>query len=112
MTEAHSPAALQGYTVSVRTLRGRLIAHIEKAALLRLGAANDDSALLLTLEQHLPRLHALALQLAARGAHGVVTVRAEDVWWAEAHARPAAACAVGNATGRGRPLRQDLRQQG
>jgi hypothetical protein len=80
MTRRRSAPEIHGYTISVRTLRGRLIVHVEKEALLRLGASSGDAATLLqTLNRHLPRLHGLALQLAACGLKTEVTIGAADV---------------------------------
>lgn len=56
--------------------------HVDSAALLKLGAVDGDAAsLLITLKRHMPRFHALALQLAARGLKTEVTVAPGDVWW-------------------------------
>jgi len=74
--------AIRGYTISVRTLRGRLIVHIDASALVQLGASGEDHEdLLRTLNRHMPRLHALALQLAAQGLKTEVTIGAADVAW-------------------------------
>ena len=54
--------------------------HIDKSALVQLGAASDDDEdLLRTLNRHMPRLHALALHLAAPGLQSEVTVGADEV---------------------------------
>ncbi|MBB1600467.1 hypothetical protein A9977_10490 [Variovorax sp. UMC13] len=80
MITARSTQAIRGYTFSIRTLRGRLIVHVEKEALLQLGASEgDDSTLLQTLSENLTYLHAVALQLAAGGLKSEVTVGALDI---------------------------------
>jgi hypothetical protein len=82
----HSFKPIAGYTTSVRTLRGRLILHIDIGALLKLGASDgNEAAQLATLYRHMPRFHALALQLAA-GLKTEVTVEAADVGWNAAEA--------------------------
>lgn len=80
VTTRRSAPSIRGYTISVRTFRGRLIVHVEKEALLQLGASNGDAATLLqTLNRHLPHLHVLALRLAACGLKSEVTIGAADV---------------------------------
>jgi hypothetical protein len=81
MTTTTSPAQpIRGYTTSIRTLRGRLVLHVDRGALLKLGASDlDEATLLTTLQHHISRLHALALQLAAPGCKSEVTVGASDV---------------------------------
>ena len=82
MTNTPSTEAFRGYTVSVRMHRCRLIVHIGQDALVKLGARPHDGAdRLRTLNRHMPRFHALALQFGARDAGSEVTIRADDVWW-------------------------------
>ncbi|WP_220811727.1 hypothetical protein [Variovorax sp. UMC13] len=82
MTNPTSPEAFGGYTVSVRLHRRRLIMHVAQDALVKLGARPHDGAdQLRTLNRHMPRFHALALQFGARDAGSEVTIRADDVWW-------------------------------
>lgn len=79
MTVPIPPCTVRGYTISVRTIRGRLIVHVDKSALVQLGAADDEGDLLRTLNRHMPRLHALALERAAEGLCSEVTLGAGDV---------------------------------
>ena len=63
--------------------------HIDKSALVQLGAASDDDEdLLRTLNRHMPRLHALALHLAAPGLQSEVTVGAAELGGVAARRSP------------------------
>ncbi len=82
MTNTLSDDAFRGYTISVRMHGRRLIVHIDQDALVKLGArARDGADQLRTLNRHMPRFHALALQFGARDAGSEITIRADDVWW-------------------------------
>lgn len=79
---APAAAHFQGFTTSIRTGHGRLFVHVDKGALCKLGASRaDDSTQLRTLQRHMPRLRALALQLAALNAAHEVSIGETDVWW-------------------------------
>lgn len=73
---------LDGCTTSITTAQGRVIVHISKTALLELGADDEHSSLTSTLRLHMPKLRALALQLADREKTNQVHIRDTDVWWA------------------------------
>jgi hypothetical protein len=82
MPYASSFEPVPNFTVSIRTIRGPLTVHVKKEALFKLGAIDADEATQLrTLDRHMPRFHALALQLAARATTHVVAISAADVWW-------------------------------
>ncbi|MDB5826909.1 MAG: hypothetical protein JWQ73_1129 [Variovorax sp.] len=71
---------LAGYTISIRTPRGRILVAIEAEALQKL--RDDENARLLSvLAKHVERFRAVALQQAARADTSSVVIRAEDVWW-------------------------------
>ncbi len=76
---------LDGCTTSIATAQGRVIVHISKMALLELGADDEQSSLTSTLRLHMPKLRALALQLAHREKTNEVHIRDTDVWWASLH---------------------------
>ena len=63
----------------------RLIVHIDQDALIKLGARPHDSTdQLRTLNRHMPRFHAMALQLGARAIGSEITIGADDAWWSAA----------------------------
>jgi hypothetical protein len=72
-----------GFTVSARTVRGRLLITIDRDALKKLERPGVDASLLSVLARHMPRFHALALQMAAD--HGVnhVVIEAKDIHWTD-----------------------------
>jgi hypothetical protein len=73
----------KGFTTSIRTAGGRIMVHIDKAALIKLGAVDEIGSLLHTLDVHMPRFHALALQKAHREGRNHVAIGGSDVWWAD-----------------------------
>lgn len=82
MTSTPSNETFHGYTVSVRMHGRRLIVHVGQDALVKLGArAHDGADQLRTLNKHMPRFHAPALQFEALDAGSEVTIHADDVWW-------------------------------
>lgn len=84
MTQPHQDFA---FHTSIRTASGRVLVHITRAALDKL-RSDTDSSDLSVLARHLPQVHAVALQLAARSSGPDVTVDAGDVWWRPEAASP------------------------
>ncbi len=76
MTDSHPPEAAAGYSVSVRTPRGRVFVRVEAGALRKLGAADDAFSMLSTLDRHIHRLSEIALRRAERDRSRQVTLRA------------------------------------
>lgn len=73
---------LKFFTTDITTVHGRVVVHILKNALLQLGAGDDEHSLACTLRRHMPKLRALALQLAHRENTNEVHIGNTDVWWA------------------------------
>ena len=71
-----------GFTTSIRTGGGRLMVHIDKAALIKLGAVDEIGSLLHTLDLHMPRFQVLAMQMARQTGRSRATIMGPDVWWA------------------------------
>jgi hypothetical protein len=83
MTPYLPAGPVRSYTISVHTFRGRVLVHIDKAALIKMGALEcDQRDLLRTLQRHMPRIRALALQLAARESGNEIIIKVDDIWWA------------------------------
>ena len=73
---------LNVFTTNITTVHGRVVVHILKNALLKLGAGDEEHSLVRTLRRHMPKLRALALQLAHRENTNDVHIGNSDVWWA------------------------------
>ena len=73
--------SLNVFTTDITTFRGRVVVHILKNTLLYLGAGDEAKSLASTLNRHMPKLRALALQLAHRENTNEVHIGKADVWW-------------------------------
>lgn len=60
---------------------GRVQVRVNPEALAALGAYDSEESRAATLARHMPRLRALALQLAGRSRCPEVTIRSADIWW-------------------------------
>jgi hypothetical protein len=60
---------------------GKVTVRVNNEALVALGAALDEESRTATLERHMPRLRALAMQLAGSRRSGEITIRSADIWW-------------------------------
>ena len=79
--DAAATVASQDLTTRIVTPQGWVQVDIDKEALLRLGAQDEAASLQATLSRHLPRIHALALQLAWREPGATIRIREDDIWW-------------------------------
>jgi hypothetical protein len=75
------PPSVTAFTISVRTLQGRILVDVTREALLKLRRPAHDASLLAVLSRHAPKFRAVALQLAHRNETCHVTIDAESVWW-------------------------------
>lgn len=69
------------FTISVRTLQGRVFVTVAEAALSKLAPPSRDAEPLTILARHAPRFRALGLQHAHRDRTAHVTIDADAVWW-------------------------------
>ena len=76
-----SLGGMNTFTTNITTVRGRVVVHILKNALLHLGAGDQENSLACTLRRNMPKLRALALQLAHRENTNEVHIGNSDVWW-------------------------------
>ena len=81
MSDLDSSPSLNVFTTNITTSRGRVVVHILKNALLQLGAGDEEKSLSNTLGRNMPKLRALALQLAHRENTNEVHIGQADVWW-------------------------------
>ena len=81
MPDPENSPSLYVFTTNITTSRGRVVVHILKNALLHLGAGDEAKSLASTLRRHMPKLRALALQLAHRENTNEVHIGKADVWW-------------------------------
>ena len=81
MSDLDSSPSLNVFTTNITTSRGRVVVHILKNALLHLGAGDEEKSLSNTLGRNMPKLRALALQLAHRENTNEVHIGQADVWW-------------------------------
>jgi len=75
------PPTVTAFTISVRTLQGRILVDVTREALLKLRRPALDASLLAVLSRHAPKLRAVALQLVHRNEACHVTIDDESVWW-------------------------------
>ncbi|MBT2303595.1 hypothetical protein J7E70_24410 [Variovorax paradoxus] len=70
-----------GHQFVIENSRGKVMVRVNNEALIALGATPDEESLAATLDRHMPRLRALAMQLAGGSRCSEITIRSADIWW-------------------------------
>ncbi|MBT2325461.1 hypothetical protein J7E62_24315 [Variovorax paradoxus] len=70
-----------GHRFVIENSQGKVTIRVNNEALIALGAMPDEESMAATLERHMPRLRALAMQLAGGDRCEEITIRSADIWW-------------------------------
>lgn len=81
MPVSSSELKLPGHHFVIENSQGKVTVRVNNEALIALGATPDEESLVTTLERHMPRLRALAMQLAGGSRCSEITIRSADIWW-------------------------------
>ena len=81
MPVSTSELKLPGHHFVIENSQGKVMVRVNNQALVALGAAPSEESLAATLERHMPRLRALAMQLAGGSRCAQITIRGAAGGW-------------------------------